>query len=284
MNGGQYTDVTFSNSEFFASIDSQLNRYILDSVMLTQGINTISFKVIQKRFSDSLYYVFYLDYFTLSPINLKLSSIVGTKPMNVFSNDDVLEFYINMNGVVSSNTSLNWAITDYYNQQISSGTCQIRSGQKSAGIYVSPLQKGHYTITASIPGNSITEFFAVVTPYSQRPLISDSPFALDTAASWCVPKHIINDFASVIELMGVKWIRDRLSWSGVEHTNNSFQYSHYDDYINAISGKGLNIIDTVVNAPPWAVAGTNKLPSDLLEAYDFAKNTGNHYGQSIKMW
>ncbi|MCL1853961.1 MAG: InlB B-repeat-containing protein [Peptococcaceae bacterium] len=233
-----------------------------------------------------------------------LESVTGTEPLNIFTSDEVFAFDINIQSASVTAAYVNWRITGYFEgEPEKTGTAIIPAGQTK--VTVRPLGRmdtGHYVVEAWVPGaegkERISDNFAVVVPYEQRPQFLnpdfESPFAMDTALAWdtslnavglndpLLKKSIITDYARAVQLSGVGWIRERMGWQHID--NWSYDASGYDDHIGAYTGRNIKILDMVQGTPSWARSGSNMLPDNLRDIYNFALEAGSRYEDNIHMW
>jgi hypothetical protein len=239
-----------------------------------------------------------------------LMSVAGTKPLNIFASDEVFAFDINIQNAAATAAYVNWKIKGYFEDEPEkSGTAIIPAGQTK--VTVRPpghMDTGHYVAEAWVPGaegeERVSDNFAVVVPYEQRPQYSnpsfESPFATDTALMWYdKPKFdlgqrtpemtaFINDYARAIRLSGVTWTRERMTWNvGASLSGGSRGYDIYIRDIEAYAN--IKRLMCFIGTPQSAIGQDNrdmgnKLPDDLRAIYDFAVDYGQYYGNEVGMW
>lgn len=287
VNDDSYKPVT--NAVEYSQINSNVRKYHLDPVALKEGVNTITFRVKQRRVQPDAKYTFYLDSFSLTSIPLKLNAVTSTAPLNIFQAGSSEVLSLRLNGPANQDMLIEYSIHDYWSNEVLRKTVSIPPGVGSANVDLQQLPVGNYRITAHLAGDdqSVYGNFALVTPLSERSDLTDSAFAMDTAASWLVPQSKMEDFASALQLSGVKWIRDRFRWNNaVNPASGSFNFAAdpADRFIPALSAKGVKILDVFHEAPGWTRPGGGKFPDDLLAAYDFARSSANRYGNQVAAW
>lgn len=257
-------------------------RQRLDSVNLKSGENKIRFIVRNPR-TDG-YYTFFIDFFTLTKSEIRVRSITTEAPYSVFTTDEEIKLSINANACVSEDTSLSYKIVNVENTQISEGTAVIKSGQKSAEVLPGKLAKGYYEITSG----GCTQGFSVVKPLSERKTYDDTPFAVDTNFSSSAVEHYKADYAEVLALSGVSWIRERLwlknytSYSDGEYTLN---YSGIDGTAAYVKPYGIKISVAADYMPSELLGDYGKyIPTDLIESYKYWKQVDERYKDKADAW
>lgn len=287
VNGGSFARV--GNAVEYAQVNSTVRSYHLNPVELTAGENTLTFRVTERRVQPDQRYTMFIDWIRLTPVPLQLKEISFEAPLGVFQAGASVRFAVYLNGAAAAGDEISYAIKDYWGDVVAEQTAEVSAGQKSAPIDLDALPVGHYTINAELSGTNsrITGYFVVVAPLAGRPALSDTPFAMDTAASWLVPGAKMDEFVSALKLSGVTWIRDRFRWNdAVNPASGSY---HFDadpsrKFVQAISAAGIRILDMYASSPSWTRDGTGTLPTDLLAAYRFAHGSADYYGDQVAAW
>lgn len=285
VNSGDY--VTVSSPEVLENPRTNFNLSALGIVHLQEGPNTIRFRVNQTRPLDLKFYVLWLDMFRLTPVPLALSSITADAPLHVFEYGDPLKFHIHLNGLSPVDVSVSYNVYSYDNQLVTTSETLIPTGTDQVEVNLSSLPKGHYRITAVASDfySSVTENFGIVTPLAERPQLVETPFAMDTAVSWLIPQHKLEDYVKVLQLTGITWIRDRFRWGSVNPQPGVYDFSAYDPFIDELSDAGFQILDVYHNAPSWTIDNSlSQFPSDPMHIYDFARESAIHYGSKVDVW
>ncbi|MCR4718668.1 MAG: hypothetical protein K5768_03455, partial [Firmicutes bacterium] len=148
INGGEpiYSGDVFkkiSNAQTsYASGNMYL--YSLGTVELNAGTNTVKFIIKELKETENMV-LFYLDYFTLTKnTEFKLDSVTPTKPVSVFTDDDIVGFKLGYSMYPASSKNYTAIIEDYYHNRIKStsftlGTSELKKsldfGKLSAGWY-----------------------------------------------------------------------------------------------------------------------------------------------------
>jgi len=159
-------------------------------------------------------------------------SIQQTKLGNVFVEQEPVKFKIR-----TSAEQLKWKATDFWGNQAASGILNVTNDEM--GLTVPVTNKGHFQleVEAVTAGQTIeTErtSFAVLPEKLDLSAVDQSPFGVAThLAPW--PKELI----SLIDLAGIKHIRDEVWWDWVETQQGQYQFipaiQSYMDQIKAAS-------------------------------------------------
>jgi Cellulase (glycosyl hydrolase family 5) len=84
-----------------------------------------------------------------------------------------------------------------------------------------------------------------------------------------------------MKAMGAKWIRYDFSWSGIEATKGTFNFTQTDLAVKEAAARGMSVIAILAYAPAWANGGytDNKYPPTNPADYaNFAKAVATHFG------
>jgi len=191
------------------------------------------------------------------------TSVKGTQPLNIFTTRDNFAFTIDLTRAVTTNTNVRYTVTDYFDNPIVKNTI-IPAWQRSVTVNDGQRSAGHYIVKVEIPGESIiSEYFAVVIPYQDRPQYANpgfvSPFATDIAFSWYskygfakptnfTPKEkksLNNDYSRAVQLSGVTWVRERMSWADIAGPFDSGKDTH-DAYFKPTPPNNYKTYKTLV--------------------------------------
>ena len=278
VNGGEETELFGLKQS--STNNSRISWYRAGGVNLKSGSNTIRF-IVRDRLSSNYYSAFF-DCFGLKKSSFALRYIASETPMNVFEGGESVSLSVNANAAASSNQTYSYTVSNVYGNTVKSGNVTITQGTSKAYIVFHDLDFGCYYITVG----SLTSGFSVVKPLSERTTYSDTPFAIDTAFSnsgqWDVNAK---DYARVLGLSGVSWVRDRLWFK------NTVTYS--DGKYNMSSGNQSNAaallhpygikISTATDYMPSNFVNTygKYIPDDLIKSYEFWKTVAQVYGPYI---
>lgn len=287
INEGAFNRVT--NAVEYGQINSTVRQFHLDGVDLKAGLNTIVFRVTDRRAQPDQKYTMFIDSFSLSPAPLELKTLTTEAPLNVFQDGNPVKLGVQLTAMAQQGTEVAVDITDYWSSGTEHHTVTFPAGSKSADLTLTGLAKGHYRYTAQLTGSeqTVSGMFAVVSALSDRPALGDTPFGLDTAAAWLVPKSKMEDFASAMKLSGISWARDRMNWGDTVNPGPgafNFAADSSDESTQALSDNGINVLMAYHSAPSWTTANGSKLPYNLFAAYDFARSAADYYGNRVDTW
>ena len=243
------------------------------SVYLTQGTNEITFIVDKWRSADH-YYCLYLDYFELKPAEVFLRSIVGKSPNNIFEKKTGAVFEADTNAEITANKTVSYHVYNTSDQTVKAGVWMLEKGKKLHQLAINDLNFGWYRIVFTDGSEEWEQTFSIVHNREERTL-SDSPFGLDFAGQWHIPdRDDKEDYMRAAKLLGITWLRERISWGGIEQQNGVYSYTDHDTSVNMPSENGIRLLEVFHDKPGW-------YQGNLLDAYDYARTLGEHYAGKI---
>ncbi|HOM17753.1 MAG TPA: hypothetical protein PLQ00_10510 [Thermoguttaceae bacterium] len=182
-------------------------------------------------------------------------------PGNIFLEGEVVR--------VSMPTPGKWTLLDAEDQVVR----QLDLKEPAADLGKLPV--GFYRLRTEGQPDWIS--LGVIAPL-QAPTPESSPIALDVAMSWFYPPEKMPEVASLCALAGVNWVRDRLSWPGVEPQPGKFaEHSRYDAAAEAQAAAGLKVLQVFHATPQWASQATKRFPPDLRDAYRFLRHAASRW-------
>ena len=278
VNGGEVRELLGTKQS--STANSRISWYSAGGVNLNSGSNTIRF-VVRDRLNSNYYSAFF-DCFGLKKSSFQLRYIDSETAMNVFEGGERVSLSVNANATASSNQTYAYTVSDVYGNTVKSGNVTIMQGNSKANLVFENLDFGCYYITVG----SVTSGFSVVKPLSERISYSDTPFAIDTSFSnsgqWGVNAK---DYARVLGLSGVSWIRDRLWFKNlVTYSDGEYTMSNGNqrDAADLLRPYGIKISSATDYLPSNFVNNYGKyIPDDLIKSYEFWKTVGEKYGPYI---
>ena len=281
VNDGEKTELfgkTVSSTN-----NSRIKWYNVGSVRLNGGYNTIKYFV-----SDSIssgYRSAFIDCFGLNKSSFRLSHLGCEATMNVFQSGENISLSVNTNVVASEDSSYAYSLSDVYGNVVRTGTAIVAKGKSKAEIVFDNLGLGYYVLEVE----NLKTAFSIVKALSDRIKYSDTPFAIDTAFSYSAQWDVNRtDYAKILGLSGVSWIRDRITFDGNSNYSDG-EYSFTDTKIQntaqLLKPYGIRVSNVAGDVPENIVKdyGTY-IPDDLLEVYKFWKSAANNYGDSVDNW
>lgn len=100
-----------------------------------------------------------------------------------------------------------------------------------------------------------------------------------------------NGEAADIKALGFTWVKVQMPWKDVETSKGSYNWSHYDNFVNVMSGNGINVLLSIVKAPDWSRRQYGNPgegpPDNMQDAADFMAAAAARYcGKvgAIEVW
>ncbi|HEX7292173.1 MAG TPA: hypothetical protein VF250_13700 [Conexibacter sp.] len=84
--------------------------------------------------------------------------------------------------------------------------------------------------------------------------------------------------------LGVRWIREELSWSSIERTRGHYRWRQFDTLLVAATRARLHVLPLLLGTPWWAGAGRFALPNDTQAFGAFAARAAARYGPGGTFW
>lgn len=265
------------------TITSTVKKYNLGMFSLKEGDNTISFIVKDTRSRDNQV-VFFLDYFELKKAQWGIQELAPDMPMGIFEQDKAISYTLKTYFAAPENHTYQFRITDFWGAAVVEDTLVAAEGIKDIPFPIGLLKTGWYKLEL-LENNQlvVATTFAVVPPMAQRQNL-ESPFAVDLAAAWLLPKEMVRDYSKAAKMAGIQWVRDRTRWRSIEPKNGEYDFSTSDPTIDVISSEGLNMLNVFHDAPAWSTDSKGTLPVNLFDMYDYMKTMGDRYANKVQAW
>jgi hypothetical protein len=84
--------------------------------------------------------------------------------------------------------------------------------------------------------------------------------------------------------LGVRWIREELSWASIERAPGRFRWRRFDALMVAASRAGLHVLPLLLGTPRWAGPAPFALPDDPQRFGAFAARAAARYGPGGAFW
>lgn len=271
--------------------DSQISWYHTGTINLKQGINKIRFLVKDVVKSNSLA-VCFIDWFGLTKAEYELREIKSPAPMQTFQQGEELRFEIFGSGIAPSDMNISYDVLDFEGKYVEAGNTVIKKDTTSCEFVLKPKKNGAYQIIANCNGKTIVQQFLVVTNLKDRKKLEDSPFALDAliyGQRLDLGPELAIEFADLLELSGIKWIRDRVYFDPYvkqDGTNFTFSMPYTKFTGDLLSERGIKVNMNMNQHPASLRAGDygDQIPSDLFEVYAFWKQLAEEYDGAVDCW
>lgn len=151
-------------------------------------------------------------------------------------------------------------------------------GRLNLGI----LPRGYYVVSVSQGTDTATLPVVVLPP----PRSASGRVATDAALSWLIPQNTFDIGAELLRRAGFAWVRERLSWSGVEPQRGVYRWDQYDASADAEHARSIHIVQVFHDTPPWARQdhARNRYPDDLRDVYNFTREAARHFKGRVDAW
>lgn len=160
------------------------------------------------------------------------------------------------------------------------------------------LRAGYYTYVVEAEGageQKLVEFikFGVIRKIQDEMPSDESPFAVDAFLSWRTSSpELAAEAAKILNLIGINWVRDRISWNDVQPAKGKWQWEKYDTTAKAQYFNGMRILQVFQDTAVWASekkSGENTLrqkfaPDDTYLYYRWASNAASRYKKEVPAW
>jgi len=227
--------------------------------------------------------------------------ITSAAPGNLFGARSPVAFTVTAPG-----RAVSYEVLDYYGQQVAHREAPVKEG--SARIALGRLPLGHYRLLcrpasrsaysaeaasatqaaeASLrraSGQEVTTSFAVIR--GRRRQAASERIAVDGATAWLCKPEQWEPVAKMLRRAGIGWVRERLSWGGVQPKDEGFQWDRYETVASALAGQGVHVYQIFHDSPGWTHPGDERTrcPDDLRTVYRFARAAGEHFKGRILAW
>jgi hypothetical protein len=193
--------------------------------------------------------------------------------------------------IKASEKASGWRLLDEHRAVIKQGSVD----DKQLNVKISGLGIGWYRIEfMNNDGKDVDWTTAAVLAAPVEPVPQDSPVCVDSATSWFAPGQPAQQegFAYLAGLAGVNWIRDRMSWAGIQSEPDKLsENTTYDSAATLQARYGLKVLQVFHDIPGWAadnnLDGENRsrrFPRDLRDLYKFCKAMAQRYKGRVLAW
>jgi len=85
---------------------------------------------------------------------------------------------------------------------------------------------------------------------------------------------------------GFGYVRQEFSWAEIEPVQGQYDWSTYDEIVDALDRQGVQVVAVIADAPAWAIAGDlvasdRRPPSDPEDLGNFARELTSHYREKV---
>ena len=116
-----------------------------------------------------------------------------------------------------------------------------------------------------------------------EPPPADSPVGVDVAMSWFYDESRMESVARLCRLAGVVRVRDRMRWAELEPEPGRWAGpTRYDTAARVQSAAGLEVLQVVHDAPPWAGPDPRRFPDDLRVVHRFWEAMARRWSGQVR--
>ncbi len=185
--------------------------------------------------------------------------------------------------------TVRWRVADDANNVVAQG--EVSDASAKLGI----LGVGWYRLTfLDASGAVVAQTTGGVLSPLRAPTPQDSPICVDSATAWFARNDPAKQerFAYLAALAGMNWIRDRITWGGIQTGLDTFtQDTTYDSAATIQAKYGLKVLQVFHDTPGWATdreldgdRASRRFPRDLRLLYNFCKAMGRRYEGRVLAW
>jgi hypothetical protein len=116
------------------------------------------------------------------------------------------------------------------------------------------------------------------------------PAAADAASPYGVDIHspggdeltlVLNE----VQAAGIGWVHVAVNWPWVEGSPGSFDWTLYDEIVNAAHARGIQVLATILYTPAWATTGRPQTGVPDTAAWsDFCRRAAQRYRGQVSYW
>ncbi|MHB8974357.1 MAG: hypothetical protein ACYC3X_12895 [Pirellulaceae bacterium] len=104
--------------------------------------------------------------------------------------------------------------------------------------------------------------------------------------SWLVNANQWESLADLLQLLGFRWVRERLNWGEIERQRGQFDWGRYDRTATILQQRGINVYQIFHHVPAWSRADKDvqAAPDDLRDVYAFARGLATQFRGRVQAW
>ncbi len=207
--------------------------------------------------------------------------ITSAQPGNIFVSQQRIVFEIS-----DAVGDTQYELKDYYGQRIAQGQPAMQNGQSQISIKGCP--PGWYELICRDKSGEQRVSLGVVIDRKGAPLPYDGRICADAASAWLLANtEQRRPFAQMVAKAGIPWVRERLSWEGIEKQQGVYDWSHFRSTADTLKEAGLHVFQVWHMTPEWSRPDKPKgtlYPADLRNVYKFSKEATSKFGKQWNAW
>ncbi|MHB1459990.1 MAG: glycoside hydrolase 5 family protein [Armatimonadota bacterium] len=214
-------------------------------------------------------------------IGVQAMTLTSEQPGNIFVSQQRIVFEIS--GAVGDTQ---YELKDYYGKLIAQGKPVMQSGQSQISVKGCP--PGWYELSCSDKAGTQRISLGVVIDRKGAPLPYGGRICADAASAWLLANtEQRRPFAQMVAKAGIPWVRERLSWEGIEKQPGVYDWSHFQSTADTLKDAGIHVFQVWHMTPEWSRASTPKntlYPADLRNVFKFTKEATSRFGKQWQAW
>lgn len=207
--------------------------------------------------------------------------ISSSQPGNIFASQQKIVF-----DVSSANGEVRYELKDYFGKLVIQGNSTMLAGQNKISIKGCP--PGWYELKCTDQAVTVITTLGVVIDRKGVPLPVEGRICADAASAWLLTNTSQRrPFAQMVAKAGIPWVRERLSWEGIEKQPGVYDWSHFQSTGDTFKEAGVNVFQVWHMTPEWTRAKSPKgtlYPEDLRTVYRFTKEATSRWGKQWQAW
>jgi len=143
------------------------------------------------------------------------------------------------------------------------------------------LPPGYYE---AVVGDSVLPLVVLIDPAKR--VSGPTRLATDNAMSWLVGADQWTSVADVLQQCGIRCVRERLAWGGVQPERGRFAWGRYDRTASILHERGIEVYQVFHDIPTWAREDKDHraAPDDLRDIYRFAQALAQNFRGRVQAW
>jgi len=199
--------------------------------------------------------------------------------MGMFIKGDTVDFTVSAPSLLGS---IKYKVRNTLNGETFKGTVAVEQsgGRFRLDFTRAALKAGHYRLTLKLKENAVHAYFAII--HKNREKHFDSPFGVDHASAWHVPREKREAYARLIDALGVGWVRERIRLNDI-CTPNGYDFENYDHAFGCLKRMGVKISVTFHDQPQW-LCRHYAMGDSLEQVRAVAQRIGEHFKEVVDAW
>lgn len=189
-----------------------------------------------------------------------------------------------------------WQVLDFDGRPVDGARGEAQAARERRLVFELPgLPAGYYSVRLEAKGEGLDparrEISLAVLDRLEQPPPLDARICLDAGMSWgpAADADRLDTACYVCAVAGLRQLRDRLSWSGVEREEGHYEWGQYALAAQAQARHGITVYQIIHDCPGWALVPTadgqphwNMPPRDPIYVYRFVNRLVKDLGAQVR--